>query len=81
MIPLLPNAVSVLQRAEKEENYAKYLGNRSMSSLERIDVVYGGEVTALLTGQPQRGDAESAGGCSGKRSQGVRAGWGGETSV
>lgn len=29
-------------------------------------MVYGGEVTALLTGQPQRGDAGSAGGCSGK---------------
>lgn len=28
MIPLLSNAVSVLQRAEKEENYAKYLNNR-----------------------------------------------------
>lgn len=74
-----------------EENYAKYLENGSVFSLGCIDVVYGGEVTALFAGQPQRGDAEprrrmleaALRGKSQRESgqAGVGAGRGGETSV
>lgn len=68
MIPLLSNTVSVLQRAEKEENYAKYLNNR----VYRCGLLRRGDSFAYRTA--------TAWGCRvcrwmlGKRSQGVRAG-------